>query len=258
MKKISNSILVFFILCVFGAVFFGQPMELQATQFVVGSGGTTPSDGPAGSYTTVTPTDARSAPGQVELEVLGGEGATSELHVQGDNTASATEGGDRDTPMGDIWDFFDGIGATSVGTLFLAFGENEAGGSSDFVIITYLDITFEVPAALVPTFGSSLEYSLGDDEVKVFNFGSGNALGEALFQIDLPDGFDFMSVYNTDSMEQFNIDATITWVSDSSEKFFFHSAFPPEPPPSVPEPGTMLLVGTGLVCLAGFRRKFRT
>ena len=31
----------------------------------------------------------------------------------------------------------------------------------------------------------------------------------------------------------------------------------PDPPPSVPEPTTMLLVGTGFLGLAGFRRKFK-
>jgi hypothetical protein len=185
-----------------------------------------------GDYAAVSGNNAASAPGQV-FDVLSLQ-------------TNVSESGSNSVDMGDLWDTLNDGGVTTATSLVFGFGLNETGSlGSNYVTITDLDMSFERSGG-----GSFKEFSLGNDSITVYNYTQGQNTAEARIQVDL--GFDFMTEYNTLSTEDFDIFSNITNTSDGFEIYFLSSAFTSTP---IPEPATMLLLGSGLIGLAGFGRK---
>ena len=180
----------------------------------------------------------KSAPGLV-YEVLGGP--DNSLH------STPSETGDKDHAMGSLWSVLNAGGISSTDTLVFGFGLDETGSpGSNPVIITDLEMTFNLPG------GGSEYFDLDSNEDNhVFVYGNQGASGsEARFQVNL--GFDFMSTFNASSTELFSISSTIDETDDGPEIYFLDAGFTATP---IPEPATMLLLGSGLIGLAGFGRK---
>jgi hypothetical protein len=189
-----------------------------------------------GDYAAVSGNSEASSPGQV-IEVLGGPGGS----LQSADPESET----RILAMGLLYDTLADGGVTAATSLVFGFGLNETGRlGSNYVTITDLDMSFERAG------GGSSDFSLGSDSITVYNYTQGQSTAEARIQVDL--GFDFMTEYSSLSTEEFEIFSSIGNTSDGFEIYFLSSAFTISP---IPEPATMLLLGSGLLGLAGFGRK---
>lgn len=242
MKKLKFVFVLFF-LC---TIFLINPTQTEAVFYTIQVG----TEAPAfiGDFIFAGSQNVASAPGQVyDVLQLKDNGLES-----GNNLISPPINGT--IAMGDLWSTLDSGGILYTTQLVFGFGINESGSTgSNYVDIQDLFMSFDLPG------GGISQFDMDSDEnntVRVYNFKQGQTTAEALVQVNL--GFDFMSAYNASSTESFYISSTINDVDDGFEIYFLSSAFtgnPPVPNPSVPIPGTLLLVGSSLFGLIGIKKK---
>ena len=214
---------------------------------------TVAADDMIGNYFAVAGNTGHSSPGQV-LEVLGGSiagnpGAPESLQNKG------SEDGEHTLSVGQLRSVLDAGGITSTSSLVFGFGLNESGApGSNSVTITALDMFFELPD------GGSQAFSLGGDQVQVFNYIQGQSTAEARFQLEFP--FDFMAAYSNTSTEAFTISSVIDNTSAGFEVYFLSASITSMPPvqgllavDSVPVPAAVWLFVSGLFGLAGIARR---
>ena len=206
-----------------------------------------------GNYFAVAGNAGNSSPGQV-LEVLGGSiagnpDASESLQHKG------SEDGEHTLRIGQLHSVLDADGIASTSSLGFGFGLNESGApGSNSVTITALDMFFELPD------GSSQAFSLGGDQVQVFNYFQGQSTAEAWFQLEFP--FDFMAIYSNTSTEAFSISSLINNTSAGFEVYFLSSGITSMPPAqglpavdSMPVPAAVWLFMSGLFGLVGIARR---
>lgn len=223
MKQIVNLLVIFIFMCISIFFFSIYPKESFASLIEIKNS----TDGPetAGDYTV---SGVTFPPG----------GTFQVLELKKDNYQSNTH------EMKGLWNTLNDSGIVSTTTLGFGFDLNETGQpGTNYVKIQELVMTFELPDKL-----SNKSFNLGDDLVHVYNYTQGQETFEAMFQVNL--GFDFMNIYNADSVEKFTISSTIDNVSDGPEIYMLSSSFT-----AVPIPSTVWILGTGLVGLVGIRRK---
>jgi hypothetical protein len=102
----------------------------------------------------------------------------------------------------------------------------------------------------------------GSDSVDLYlgkNFSLGNLTGDTTTFTDLVSSGVFKTVTNPETLE---LDITsgqgFLWFNNVTLNSYDLKITYSDPPPSVPEPCTMLLLGSGLVGLGVFRKRFKT
>ncbi len=182
-----------------------------------------------GDYELIRGNDPISAPGQVTQILNMGNAGTSDMQ-SGSLTA------------GQLWQFFQSAGFSSIGRIYISLGINETGPvGTNFVNVNQMLIEIENPFGPGNIFTSDLDAG-GDNTVQVFNYHQGTSDAEMVAQALL--GFDFMSVFNAASPELVTLTANVSERTDGFEIFFV----------TVPEPSTAtaLLFGVGIF---GFLRR---
>jgi hypothetical protein len=150
-----------------------------------------------------------------------------------------------DVSLGDLWSHLNANGIVSTDILGFGFDVNQ---NTAFVDIDSLSITI-----------AGTTYST-NDVVRVSDGlnGNGSSTAEARFIIHL--GYDFMTAYNASSttLTNFTINGTHSSANGGFEEYFLSSVFSstnPPPTSAVPEPASMLLMGSGLFGTVFLRRK---
>jgi hypothetical protein len=160
----------------------------------------------------------------------------------------------KSVTMGALVDILKGGSAPLSSTNVLVFGldidETGSAGTNSLDINT-LTMTFNNTPTGIKTYG------LGSEAIRGTNYGPGNSEGEVLFQVDL--GFDFLARYTSTSTDLLNFSVKLTDGDNGQDRFFLSSGFsanPPVPPVTnaVPEPISILLLGSGLSALAFVRK----
>ena len=173
----------------------------------------------------------------------------------GTSISTAWDGSPLDqAPHGDVsisalWAFLDNEGITSTNALVFGFDLNEPGhgpNTYEYAIIENLQITL-----------GNETFSLGENQIEVRDWqGTGSNIAEAYFMVYLD--YDFMTQYNGSTAgDLFRIEATVSHAEAGFEEFFLSAELTGENPvAATPEPASFILLGSGLVGLLGFGRKF--
>ena len=153
-----------------------------------------------------------------------------------------------DVTVGDLWTFLNGEGVTSTIALVFGFDLNEPGhgpGTYEYVVIEDLQITI-----------GGETFSLGDNQIEVRDWqGTGSNIAEAYFMVYLD--YDFMTQYSGSTPgDLFSIQATISNAQAGFEEFFLSAELTGANPAATPEPASIILLGSGLLGMLGFGRKF--
>lgn len=150
---------------------------------------------------------------------------------------------------GEIFDTLTAGGVSSAESLVFGYSANQTGSNSSLTV-NALSIGIE------QSNGSTQSFLLGANTVTIIDFRLGNSLAEAQFQIDL--GYDFLSVFDSDSNENITISASLTGNDNGADRIFLSSAFTanaytPDPSP-VPVPASWVLYSTAVLGFTAIRK----
>ncbi len=160
-----------------------------------------------------------------------------------------------DFSISSIISFLEGNNVSASPGLVFGFSANERNNSPELTI-TSINLGFEKED------GSLVSFSLGDNQINISDFHSGNSHAEAQLQIDL--GFDMMQEWSNTTSKKMSYSFNISNGSNGPEKFFISNVFTSAPPvnyitsmSTIPLPAPAWLFGSALAGLLMARRTQR-
>lgn len=145
-----------------------------------------------------------------------------------------------------------GLGITGIGNFGLVYNLNQTGNSPD-PSLTSLVVTFYDPGGFTVA-----QFTLNSTfTAPPFDSGNGGSGYPAVFTASGAETTAIANLIATCPTCLVGASASINGSDDGADSFFVFNRTAPPPPP-IPEPTSMLLLGTGLIgAAAGVRRRFR-